>query len=204
MVRPRAQQVYDRAMVTAFVCPNCGAPLAAPKPAGGAAVVTCGYCRAAVQLGGGAQAVVASAGPRQAASSRPTRDETRRFGELAVANGGSGLAAALEAAARGALAAHGDQRAMAYAVSHLATDLERERGVEVANDAGVLTRLADAYYLAVEEVAGKGEAEVNLPFLTATGQGPVHLQRTVTAADLARMTAAPPTEGETKKRGWFR
>lgn len=52
----------------------------------------------------------------------------------------------------------------------------RGLGIDAAKDAMVRKRLAQAATLAAAELAETGRAEVNLPFLSANAQGPVHLQ----------------------------
>ena len=83
----------------------------------------------------------------------------------------------------------------------------------------VLSRIAQAYLLALEELRTSSFYDLELPFLTVNERGPAHLQRRLTAqllAELARRDPrlAPPLPpqprpGESsplataKKKGWW-
>jgi hypothetical protein len=216
----RIRTVYRSSpMLTALRCPTCSAPLDAPTP--GATFVSCRFCGATAQLGATPEApppapiAARTAGP-VVGNAGYNRDDAARFGDAfadATARG-LGLVAALEDAAAAALARLGDQRAMMYAIAHVVTDFEAETGAQVRGDRVVITRVAEACYKVAVELRTTDATELNLPFLAATGAGPVHLLRTVTPADLARITASPPTvrapapppaapEPPKKKKGWF-
>ena len=207
-------------MVTALKCPHCSAALPTPTP--GASFLQCSFCGGVAQLAAPTAAPVAPVAarePQPVVPNGPTRDDLERFVAAFTAAIGAGqpFASALQSAARATLAGFGDQTAMAFGVAHLAVDFERDSGAKVQHDGRVVSRLAEAWYKAVNEVARGGSTEINLPFLTATESGPKHLSRTVTAADLARMTSGPPGPGAPppepvapapepepkKKKGWF-
>ncbi|MCC6997415.1 MAG: hypothetical protein IT370_22560 [Deltaproteobacteria bacterium] len=206
-------------MVTALKCPHCSAALPTPTP--GASFLQCSFCGGVAQLAmPTAVAPVAAREAQPVVPNGPTRDDLKRFVDAFTVALGAGepFVGALQTAARGALAGFGDQTAMAFGVAHLALDFERDSGARVQHDGQVVSRLAEAWYKAANEVARGGGTEVNLPFLTATESGPKHLLRAVTAADLARMTSGPPSvaaaapapepappepEPKKKKKGWF-
>jgi len=85
-------------------------------------------------------------------------------------------------------------------------------------DKNVSSRVAEAAVRAVVELRSTQEAEINLPFLHATAQGPLHLARRVTRADLELLDrtgslearevpgpsgAAPDAPGAPAKRWWW-
>ena len=72
----------------------------------------------------------------------------------------------------------------------LAQDFEREAGVSIVRDAVVLSRIAQAYLLALEGSRTSDLFDLNLPFITATPKGPVHLQRRLTAKLLSELRCA--------------
>lgn len=199
--------------VRALLCCHCGGPLA--KPDALPALVDCLYC-----------GTVNSA----------TREATKDAGDTvpwevrkrAIAAFTEALVKALEArrppfeAIRECSAAHlgvsGRADTVARIVLALAQDFERDAGVSVVRDATVLSRIAQAYLLALDELRTSEVHELNLPFLTASARGPAHLQRRLTAKLLAELAArdpnakAPaPEAGEAseakseakKKRGWW-
>jgi hypothetical protein len=111
----------------------------------------------------------------------------------------------------------GESDAVAEVTIALARDLERRHGVSLMNDGNALTRLAEAYVKALPSLRDRGKAEVNMPFLFVTPQGPQHFEATLTPASLAALLASPEPEaaphpavkGEAspapppKKRGWW-
>jgi len=180
-------------MLIALKCPSCAGALPAPAP--GVLFVQCIYCGATTQLARAADPYRQPGQqppPAEPRGPTPGREELQRFGEAYAQAAEQGLLAALHTAAREALGAWGDQREMIFAVAHLATDFTRESGCAVARDGMVMMRLAEAYYRASLELMRVGETDLNLPFLTADGSGPKHLVRKLTAADLARISSAPP------------
>lgn len=211
-------------MLTALKCPHCSAALPTPTP--GASFLQCTFCGGVAQLAMPAAAPatpVAAREPQPVVPSGPTRDDLKRFVDAftAATSAGEPFVSALQAAARATLAGFGDQTAMTLGVAHLAIDFERDSGAKVQRDGLVVSRLAEGWYKAVYEVSRGGSTEINLPFLTATESGPKHLSRTLTAADMARMTSGPPAPAapppepvapapapepepkKKKKKGWF-
>jgi hypothetical protein len=201
-------------METALRCPNCSAPL--PTPTGGA-FVRCGYCGSTAQLGQADAPTAPGQREPEAKGRYPNGEARANFGSayLACTRDGLAFVPALEEAARSSLSAYGDQRAMVYTVAHLITDFERDTGASVRGDPLVIDRVVQAYYQVADEIARTGPSQINLPFLAVAGSCPVHLQRTLSADDLARMSSGPPPAAPAqpsapmpvaepkKKKGWL-
>jgi len=65
-------------------------------------------------------------------------------------------------------------------VQWLLTEFKKENSVELNNDRQALQRLTEAAEKAKVELSSLTEAEINLPFITATDTGPKHLERKIT------------------------
>jgi len=65
-------------------------------------------------------------------------------------------------------------------VDYLAGDFKRNEGVDLRKDRQALQRLTEAAEKAKIELSSVTQAEVNLPFITATQEGPKHLDITLT------------------------
>jgi len=75
-----------------------------------------------------------------------------------------------------------DQRLIDY----IADEFQKEHGVDLRQDPMALQRLREAAEKAKIELSQKLETEVNLPFITATQQGPLHLVMKITRAKFER------------------
>ncbi len=64
----------------------------------------------------------------------------------------------------------------------LIEEFKKETGVDLSNDKVALQRLKEASEQAKKELSSKMETEINLPFITATDNGPLHLNRKLTRA----------------------
>ncbi|MFD1566931.1 molecular chaperone DnaK, partial [Halolamina litorea] len=73
-------------------------------------------------------------------------------------------------------------------MDHLADEFENEHGIDLREDRQALQRLKDAAEEAKIELSNKKETTVNLPFITATDSGPVHLEQSVTRATFESLT----------------
>jgi len=62
-------------------------------------------------------------------------------------------------------------------------------GVDLAQDKMAAQRLREAAEKAKKELSTTGETSINLPFITATSAGPLHLEETLTRAEFQRLTA---------------
>ncbi|MBX3321723.1 MAG: molecular chaperone DnaK [Phycisphaeraceae bacterium] len=67
-------------------------------------------------------------------------------------------------------------------INHLLTEFKRREGVDLSGDAMAMQRLKEAAEKAKIELSNSQETTVNLPFITATHEGPKHLQETITRA----------------------
>ncbi|MBQ4091129.1 MAG: Hsp70 family protein, partial [Clostridia bacterium] len=69
------------------------------------------------------------------------------------------------------------------------------------NDKMVMQRLKDAAEKAKIELSGMSASNINLPFITATAQGPLHFEATLTRAEFDRITSdlVEATMGPTKQ-----
>ncbi|MBW4480079.1 MAG: molecular chaperone DnaK [Tolypothrix brevis GSE-NOS-MK-07-07A] len=67
-------------------------------------------------------------------------------------------------------------------VDYLADQFKKDEGVELRKDRQALQRLTEAAEKAKIELSSVTQAEINLPFITATQDGPKHLDMTLTRA----------------------
>jgi len=67
-------------------------------------------------------------------------------------------------------------------IDHLADEFKQKEGVDLRQDAMALQRLKEAAEKAKCELSTMQETTVNLPFITATQEGPKHLQISITRA----------------------
>ena len=74
-------------------------------------------------------------------------------------------------------------------IDHLADEFENDHGIDLRSDRQALQRLKDAAEEAKIELSSKKETTVNLPFITATDSGPVHLEQSVTRATFENLTS---------------
>ncbi len=63
-----------------------------------------------------------------------------------------------------------------------------EYGVDLSKDPMAMTRLKEAAEKAKIELSSVQETEINLPFITATADGPIHMLRTLKRSDFEQMT----------------
>jgi molecular chaperone DnaK len=93
-------------------------------------------------------------------------------------------------------------------MDHLADEFENEHGIDLREDRQALQRLKDAAEEAKIELSNKKETTVNLPFITATDSGPVHLEQSVTRAKFESLTSdlidrtVEPTEQALEDAGY--
>src|SRR5947207_13356981 len=78
-----------------------------------------------------------------------------------------------------------DQRVIDWLVSQF----KNKHGVDLANDRMALQRLKEAAEKAKIELSQTTEATINLPFITATAEGPLHPEEKLTRAEFERMKA---------------
>ena len=74
-------------------------------------------------------------------------------------------------------------------IDFLADEFKRKEGIDLRSDAMALQRLKEAAEKAKQELSSMQETTVNLPFITATQEGPKHLQVSLTRARFEQLTA---------------
>jgi len=72
-------------------------------------------------------------------------------------------------------------------VEHLAADFNKAEGIDLTKDKLALQRLKEAAEKAKIELSSTQTTEVNLPFITADQNGPKHLVKTITRAELEKL-----------------
>ncbi|MCH8986005.1 MAG: molecular chaperone DnaK [Acidobacteria bacterium] len=70
----------------------------------------------------------------------------------------------------------------------LITGFKNDHGVDLGADPMALTRVKEAAEKAKIELSSVTETEINLPFITATADGPIHLLKSLTRTEFERMT----------------
>ncbi len=73
-------------------------------------------------------------------------------------------------------------------IDWLVEQFKNEHGVDLAADPMALTRLKEAAEKAKIELSSVAETEINLPFITATSSGPIHMLQTLSRAEFEHMT----------------
>ncbi|KAF2962413.1 molecular chaperone DnaK [Fervidobacterium sp. 2310opik-2] len=77
-----------------------------------------------------------------------------------------------------------DQRIIDY----LAEEFKKQYGIDLRNDKQALQRLRDAAEKAKIELSSKLETDISLPYITATAEGPLHLEMKLTRAMFESLT----------------
>ena len=75
-------------------------------------------------------------------------------------------------------------------VDYLAEDFKRNEGIDLRKDRQALQRLTEAAEKAKIELSSVTQAEINLPFITATQDGPKHLDMMLTRAKFEELCAS--------------
>ncbi|MEO5619002.1 MAG: molecular chaperone DnaK [Candidatus Eisenbacteria bacterium] len=74
-------------------------------------------------------------------------------------------------------------------IDWLASEFQRQEGIDLRRDPMALQRLKEAAEKAKSELSGTMQTEVNLPFITADQNGPKHLNISLTRAKLEQIVA---------------
>ncbi len=77
----------------------------------------------------------------------------------------------------------------ARVVDHLVTQFKNGHGIDLSKDKMAMQRLREAAEKAKIELTSSSETTVNLPYITASNEGPLHLEVKITRAEFQRMTA---------------
>ncbi len=86
-------------------------------------------------------------------------------------------------------------------VDWMVAEFKRDQGIDLAQDSMALQRLYEAAEKAKIELSSTMSTQINLPFITATPEGPKHLDLQLTRAKLTELTAelVERTVGPTKQ-----
>jgi molecular chaperone DnaK len=74
-------------------------------------------------------------------------------------------------------------------IDYLATEFQKDQGIDLRQDKMALQRLKEASEKAKMELSSSVETDVNLPFITADASGPKHLNIKITRAKLEALVA---------------
>jgi molecular chaperone DnaK len=74
-------------------------------------------------------------------------------------------------------------------IDWMADDFKAKNGVDLREDKMALQRLREAAEKAKIELSTTTQASINLPFVTATPEGPLHLDMTLSRSEFEKMTA---------------
>jgi molecular chaperone DnaK len=74
-------------------------------------------------------------------------------------------------------------------VDYLAEEFKKAEGIDLRSDKQALQRLTEAAEKAKIELSGVSQTEINLPFITATQDGPKHLDTTLSRAKFEELCA---------------
>ncbi|MDQ3964016.1 MAG: molecular chaperone DnaK [Actinomycetota bacterium] len=73
-------------------------------------------------------------------------------------------------------------------IDHLVKTFKDQSGIDLSNDKMAMQRLKEAAEKAKIELSSTQSTSINLPFITANEQGPLHLDITLTRTEFERMT----------------
>ncbi|MFF8909387.1 molecular chaperone DnaK [Streptomyces olivaceoviridis] len=74
-------------------------------------------------------------------------------------------------------------------VDHLVTQFRNNYGVDLGKDKMAVQRLREAAERAKIELSSSSETSINLPYITASAEGPLHLDEKLTRAQFQQLTA---------------
>ena len=92
-------------------------------------------------------------------------------------------------------------------IDWLVTEFKKEQGIDLSKDAMALQRLKEAAEKAKMELSSTMQSDINLPFITATQEGPKHLNYSLTRARFEQLADAllqrtiPPMKAALKDAG---
>ena len=86
-------------------------------------------------------------------------------------------------------------------IEYLASEFKKQTGIDLSKDKMAMQRLKEAAEKAKKELSSVMQSNINLPFITATAEGPQHLDITLTRAKLNELIAdlVEKTIGPTKQ-----
>jgi molecular chaperone DnaK len=74
-------------------------------------------------------------------------------------------------------------------IDWLVKNFENDHGVDLSKDRMAVQRLKEAAEKAKIELSSVSETEINLPFITATAEGPLHLQQRLSRSEFEKLSA---------------
>jgi molecular chaperone DnaK len=74
-------------------------------------------------------------------------------------------------------------------VDWLVTQFKNGHGIDLSKDKMAMQRLREAAEKAKIELSASGETTINLPYITASAEGPLHLEEKLSRAEFQRMTS---------------
>jgi molecular chaperone DnaK len=74
-------------------------------------------------------------------------------------------------------------------VDHLVSNFKNAHGIDLSKDKMALQRLREAAEKAKIELSSSGQSSINLPYITASADGPLHLDETLTRANFQQLTS---------------
>jgi molecular chaperone DnaK len=74
-------------------------------------------------------------------------------------------------------------------INWLVSEFKKEKGIDLRNDKMAMHRLKEAAEKAKHELSGVMSTDINIPYITATQDGPLHLEKTLSRAKFNEMTA---------------
>ncbi len=86
-------------------------------------------------------------------------------------------------------------------IEYLVSEFKKQTGIDLSKDKMAVQRLKEAAEKAKRELSSVTQSNINLPFITATAEGPQHLDITLTRAKFNELTAdlVEKTTGPTKQ-----
>ncbi|MBL8851777.1 MAG: molecular chaperone DnaK [Planctomycetaceae bacterium] len=72
-------------------------------------------------------------------------------------------------------------------INHVASQFQKEQGIDLRKDPMALQRLREACEKAKKELSTQQQTDINLPFITADASGAKHLQTTITRSQFERL-----------------
>ncbi|HLS06470.1 MAG TPA: molecular chaperone DnaK [Bacillota bacterium] len=73
-------------------------------------------------------------------------------------------------------------------IDHLVEEFRKENGIDLSQDKMAMQRLKDAAEKAKIDLSGVSQAQISLPFITASDAGPLHLEMTLTRAKFEELS----------------
>ncbi|HFP8735364.1 TPA: molecular chaperone DnaK [Enterococcus faecium] len=74
-------------------------------------------------------------------------------------------------------------------IDYMVAEFKKENSIDLSQDKMALQRLKDAAEKAKKDLSGVSSTQISLPFITAGGSGPLHLEMTLTRAKFDELTA---------------